>query len=361
MLSTISFIAVLSILVIVHEFGHFIIAKKTGVRVEKFSIGFGPELFGITKGGTRYLISLIPLGGYLKMSGESEEEPLKGDKTEYLSKTIGERAGIIFAGPLLNYILAFLIFSSVFVMGYPTLTSKIGKVLPDYPGASSGLEAGDKILKINDQVVLYWEDVTNIVHTNTEDRLKLFVERDGEIIELIVAPRVEEIKTIFGTKKKVGLIGIIPSEDIVFIKFGIVEALYQGGKKLITLTYITCRALWASISGAIPFKETITGPVGIFYITGQAARLGLVYLLQLMGVLSASLAIFNLLPLPVLDGGHLMFLLIEKVRGKPLSHKLQEGVTQAGLALILCLMAFVFYNDFVRFGIFDKIFGLFGK
>jgi regulator of sigma E protease len=135
----------------------------------------------------------------------------------------------------------------------------------------------------------------------------------------------------------------------------------MGGKKLLTLSYITYRALWATLTGAIPFKESITGPVGIFYITGHAARLGFVYLLQLVAVLSASLAIFNLLPVPVLDGGHILFLAIEKLRKKPLTYKLQENITQAGLTLLICLMAFVFYNDFIRFGIFEKIFNLFKK
>jgi regulator of sigma E protease len=130
---------------------------------------------------------------------------------------------------------------------------------------------------------------------------------------------------------------------------------------LLTLTYITYRALWASLTGAVPFKESVTGPIGIFYITGQAARLGFVYLLHLMGVLSASLAIFNLLPVPVLDGGHILFLVIEKIRRKPLSRKLQENITQAGLMLLICLMLFVFYNDFMRFGILAKITGLFQK
>lgn len=361
MLATVSFIIVLSILVIVHEFGHFIVAKRTGVRVEKFSVGFGPEIFGITKGGTRYRISLIPLGGYVKLAGETGEEELKGDSCEYLSRTVGERAKIIFAGPLLNYILAFLIFSFIFVIGYPTLTTKIGKVMPDYPGAAAGVEAGDVILEINGQEVNYWEDVTNIVHANKEPEIELLVERGGRLVDLKVAPKSQEVKTIFGSKKRVGLIGILPGEEVVYVKHNVIKSIYMGGKKLIMLTYITYRALWASLTGAIPFKESITGPVGIFYITGQAARMGIVYLLHLMGILSASLAIFNLLPVPVLDGGHILFLAIERVRRKPVSHRVQENITQVGLALILCLMLFVFYNDFMRFGIFEKITGLWQK
>ena len=361
MLATVSFIAVLSILVIVHEFGHFIVAKKTGVRVEKFSVGFGPEVFGVTKGGTRCSISLIPLGGYVKLAGETGEEELKGESWEYLSRTVGERAKIIFAGPLLNYILAFFIFSFIFVIGYPTLTAEIGQVISDYPGAAAGVKAGDVILEINGQEVNYWEDVTNSIHTNKEPEIDLLVERGGRLVDLKVTPKSQEVKTIFGSKKRVGLIGIMPSEEIVYVRHNVIKSVYMGGKKLVMLTYITYRALWASFTGVIPFKESITGPVGIFYITGQAARMGIVYLLHIMGILSASLAIFNLLPVPVLDGGHLLFIAIEKVRRKPVSHRVQENITQVGLALIICMMLFVFYNDFMRFGIFEKIAGLWQK
>jgi len=342
----------------VHEFGHFIVAKRTGVRVEKFSIGFGPEIFGITKGETRYLVSLVPLGGYVKLKGETPEEALKGEKEEYLSRSVGERARIIFAGPLLNYILAFFIFSFVFMVGSPTLTPMVGKVLPDYPGASAGLRPGDKILEINDTKVDYWEDVTRIVHTNKEAQLKLLIERGDRLIDLEILPKEQEIKTMFGSKKRIGLIGIMPKDEIVYVKYSLGKSLYMGAKKLFTLTYITYRALWATITGAIPFKESITGPVGIFYITGEAAKLGFVYLLQFMAILSASLAIFNLLPLPILDGGHLLFLGIEKLRRRPLSYKVQEGITQAGLFLLIFLALFVFYNDFLRFGIFEKLCGL---
>ena len=350
MLSLISFIIVLSILVIVHEFGHFIVAKKMGVRVEKFSIGFGPEIIGVTKGDTRYSISIIPLGGYVKLAGETTLEGAKGEKWEYLSRTVWERMKIIFAGPLLNYILAFLIFSFVFMAGSPALTSRIGKVMPGYPAESAGLKADDKILNINGKDVIYWEDVTKIVHTSKNMEMKLLVERDGKHATFLVTPKSQDTKTIFGSKKNISIIGIAPSDEVVYVKYGFFKAIYMGAERLWTLTYITCRALWASITGAIPIKESMTGPIGIFIITGQAAKLGLVYLLQLMGVLSASLAIFNLLPVPVLDGGHILFLGIEKIRRKPVSIKMQENITQVGMALLIVLMLFVFYNDFMRFG-----------
>jgi regulator of sigma E protease len=355
MLSFISFIIVLSILIIVHEFGHFIIAKKIGVRVEKFSLGFGPEIAGITKAETRYSLSMIPLGGYVKLAGETGAEGVKGEKWEYVSRTVGERARIILAGPLLNYILAFLIFSLVFMAGSPTLTTKIGKVMPGYPAESAGLKTGDRILNINGKDVVYWEDVTKIVHTSKNIEMNLLIERDEKKLSILVTPKSQDIKTIFGSRKNISIIGIAPSDEVAYVRYGFLKSIYMGGEKLWTLTYITCRALWASITGAIPVKESMTGPIGIFYITGQAAKLGLIYLLQLMGVLSASLAIFNLLPVPVLDGGHILFLMIEKARRRPISFKMQENITQVGMSLLILLMAFVFYNDFMKFGIFEKI------
>ncbi|HAZ09771.1 MAG TPA: RIP metalloprotease RseP [Candidatus Omnitrophica bacterium] len=361
MLSLVSFIVVLSILVIVHEFGHFIVAKRMGVRVEKFSIGFGPEIAGITKAETRYSISIIPLGGYVKLAGETGAEGVKLEKWEYFSRPVGERIKIIFAGPLLNYILAFLIFSFVFMAGSPTLTTTIGKVMPGYPAESAGLKTGDKILNINGKDVVFWEDVTKIIHASRSVEMKILVGRDTERINLLVMPKSQDMKTIFGSSKKISIIGIAPSDEVVYVKYGFLKSIYMGAERLWTLTYITCRALWASITGAIPVKESMTGPIGIFYITGQAAKLGLVYLLQLMGVLSASLAIFNLLPVPVLDGGHILFLIIEKIRKKPVSFKIQENVTQVGMGLLIVLMVFVFYNDFMRFGIFEKVAHLWKK
>jgi len=355
MVSLIAFIFVLSILVIAHEFGHFIVAKRMGVRVEKFSIGFGPEIAGITKAETRYAVSMIPLGGYVKLAGETGGEGVKAEKWEYCSRTVWERMRIIFAGPLLNYGLAFVIFSFVFMAGNPTLTTKVGKIMTGYPGESAGLKEGDRILDINGKKVVYWEDVTEIVHTSHSKEMKILLDRGGAQVFIIVTPKSQEIKTIFGSKKNIALIGIAPSDEVVYVKYNFFKSIYMGAEKLWTLTYITCRALWASATGAIPVKESMTGPIGIFYITGQAAKLGMIYLLQLMGVLSASLAIFNLLPVPVLDGGHILFLVIEKVRRKPVSIKMQENVTQVGMSLLIVLMLFVFYNDFMRFGIIEKL------
>jgi len=346
---------VLSVLVIVHEFGHFIIAKKMGIRVEKFSFGFGPEIFGFTKGDTHYSISIIPLGGYVKLAGETPEDNLKGETWEYLSRSPGERARVIIAGPVLNYLLAFFIFLFIFMMGFPRLNPIIGGLVPEYPAVEAGLQPGDKILKIDGRNVMFWDDVTEIVHANKKPEIKVIVERRGKTMEFAIRPKIKEFKTIFGSKKTVGFIGITPGEEVVYVRYGILKSIYMAGWKLFQLTYLTYRALWATITGAIPLKESLTGPIGMFYITEQAVRLGILYVLHLMAVISASLAIFNLLPVPVLDGGHILFLVIERLRRRPIPHKVQESITQIGLAFIVCLMLFVFYNDFMRFEVFEKI------
>lgn len=361
MLSLIAFLAVLSVLVLVHEFGHFIAAKRTGVRVEKFSFGFGPKLAGIKKGDTEYLISLIPLGGYVKMAGDDPSEELKHKPWEFLSRSILDRFNIIFAGPALNYILAFMIFSVIFMFGSPTMTTEVGGLLKDYPAQKAGILAGDKIKSVDGVPVKHWEDMTEMIHKHAAGRIVLSLERAGKPIEMELEPVVRETKDIFGGKTRIALIGISPSQSIESVRYGFLESMWMGARKLVQLTAITYRALWSMVIGQLSVKESMTGPIGIFMITGQAAKLGFIYILHLMAILSASLAIFNLLPLPILDGGHIIFLALEKLRGRPLSLKAQEAVANVGITFLILLTVFIFYNDIMKFGIVDKVTGIFKK
>jgi regulator of sigma E protease len=354
-LSLIYFLIVLSVLILIHEFGHFIVAKRIGVRVEKFSFGFGPKLFSVKKGETEYLISAIPLGGYVKMSGDEPGETLTGDRKEFLSRKISERFNIIFAGPLLNYILAFLIFSVIFMFGSPTLTTEVGSLLSDYPAAKSGILVGDKVTQVDGKDVKYWENMTVLIHNHLEGPVRLKIERSGKPMELQIQPVVREVKDIFGKTNRIALLGIAPSQKIENVRYGFIESFGMGFKKLADLTVITYRALWSIVTGRMSLKESMTGPIGIFIITGKAAQMGFIYLLHLMGLLSASLAIFNLLPLPVLDGGHILFLIIEKLRGRPLSMKSQEVISNAGVAFLILLTVFIFYSDIMKFGVFKKM------
>ena len=360
MLSLVYFLIVLGALVLVHEFGHFITAKRCGVRVERFSIGFGPKLFSVKKGETEYLVSAIPLGGYVKMAGDEPSE-IKGKDWEFLSKSVGDRFKIIVAGPLLNYVMAFLIFSVVFMFGSPTLTTEVGSLLKDYPAEKAGLLAGDKVTAIDGKNIGDWEEMTEIIHKHIEGSIKLTVNRGGKIFDIDIKPNVRETKDIFGKDVRIALIGIAPSQSIKKVKYGFLESFGMGAKKLLQLTAITYKAIWSMLIGRLSVKESMTGPIGIFIITGKMAQMGFIYIFHLMGILSASLAIFNLLPFPVLDGGHIIFLALEKLRGKPLSAKAQEAIMNVGISLLILLTIFIFYNDMIKFGIFSKIGGVFKR
>jgi len=360
LLSILSFLIVLSVLVLVHELGHFLLARRCGVRVEKFSFGFGPKLFSFRRGETEYLISAIPLGGYVKMAGEDPSEG-RGEPWEYLSKTVAERLSIIFAGPAFNYILAFLIFSFIFMVGSPVPTAEVGSILKGYPAEISGIVAGDRVTAVDGVGVKFWEDMTVLIHKRTEGVIRLTIERKGKSFEREIKPIVRKMKDIFGNETTIALVGIAPSQSSVKVKYPFFKSIEMGFKKLMQLTAVTYRALYAIIIGKLSFKESMTGPIGIFIITGAAARYGIIYILHLMALLSASLAIFNLLPLPVLDGGHIIFLALEKLRGRPLSVKTQEMITNAGVAFLVAVMLFVFYADIVKFGLADRLTGFFKR
>jgi regulator of sigma E protease len=345
----------------VHELGHFIFARRFGVRVEKFSFGFGPKLFSIKRGDTEYLVSAIPLGGYVKMAGEDPRETLTNEGWEYLSKKVSQRFSIIFAGPAFNYILAFFIFSFIYMFGSPTPTTEVGSLLKGYPAEKAGIAIGDKVLTVDGKNVKHWEDMTAIIHKKVEGNIRLSVERKGRIFEFEITPMVRETKDIFGKKAKIALVGIAPSQAIENVRYGFFDSFKMGFNKLIQLTVITYKALFAIFTGALSLRESMTGPIGIFIITGTAAKHGLIYILHLMALLSASLAIFNLLPLPVLDGGHIIFLALEKIRGRPLPVRTQELITNIGISFLILLMALVFYNDMLKFGVFDKAASIFRK
>ena len=356
MLSTITFIIVLSVLILVHEFGHFIFAKRFGVRVDTFSLGFGRKILSFKRKGTEYRLSAVPLGGYVKMAGETPYDgSTKGADYEFMSKPVYRRALVLTAGPALNYILGFLLFAFVFMTGNPQVTSKVGGIMDDYPAKQAGLKAGDRITELNGKPVLWWEDVLGVVHETTKGSVALKVKRQDREFSLTITPKVRELKNVFGQKVSIGLLGITPSDEIKYVRYNPLEAASLAASKTWQLTWMTCLSLWRMATGAMSLKESVTGPVGIFMVTSRAAYAGLPYVMGLMAVLSISLAIFNLLPIPVLDGGHLLFLIVEKIRGRVVSEKVYERITQAGIAFLVTLMVFVFYSDAVRVGWVNKI------
>lgn len=354
-MGTLVFIIVLSVLIIVHEYGHLAVAKALGVRVLRFAVGFGTKIFSMTRKGTEYALCLIPLGGYVKMAGEERAE-CKGEAGEFYSKPVGHRALIVLAGPTVNYIFAFLCFWVVFMIGYPTMGTTVSEAMKGYPAQKAGLQAGDKILSINSEKVESWEEVQKAVARFSKKDLIILAQRGQGVLTFAVSPVEEEIKNVFGQKNLVRIVGIKPEEKVILLKYGIFESLQKAVEKIVLITTTTYKALYLMLTGGMSTREGVTGPIGIFFIIKKAAALGFSYVLYIMAVISASLAIFNLLPLPVLDGGHLLFFGIEKLRGAPLPAKAEDVIYKIGITLIVGLSLFVFYSDFIRYGIFDKIF-----
>ncbi len=361
--SIIPALIVLGILIIVHEFGHFIACRLSRVKVEKFSIGFGPEIFHWQGKETRYAISLFPLGGFVKPAGESvgelgETGPKPGD---YLAAPLLSRMFIVVSGVVMNYVLAYFLFAAIFMIGRPIPGTTVGGLIPGYPAEKSGLLTGDKILKVDDHEVGTWKDLTQLLEKAVNGKITLSVSRKDAVVPVVVTPKVEEVETIFGEKVKLSRIGVLPSQETVKIeRLDLIHSLTSAWDTTVGLTAMTHKAIFYLILGKLSLK-TVSGPIGIINLTGSAAQMGLVHLLQLTATLSISLAVINLLPIPALDGGHLLFLLIEGIRRKPVSLKFQEMTAQIGFILLLVLMAFILYNDLVNAHVFDKIRGVFLK
>ncbi|MFH1504006.1 MAG: RIP metalloprotease RseP [Candidatus Omnitrophota bacterium] len=347
-MSVLIVIIVFSILVVIHELGHFIAAKQAGVKVEKFAIGFGPALFKIKGRETEFSVCLFPLGGYVKLAGDSRLEH-KGFNNEFFSKAPGVRMRIVFAGPLFNYLLALIIFWIIAMVGFSYPAAVVGKVSEGYPAAQAGVKEGDKILAVNNKNVTTWVDMARIIYT-AKEKVNLEVEREGENISIEVPLREKEIIDDFGRKKNISVIGISASSEVEIISYGFFRGFVQGAQALFNLTFLVIKGFVFIILGLIPFKEAMAGPIGIYYITSEAAKIGGTAVLQLMAVLSVSLCIVNLFPIPVLDGGHLFFFFMEKMRKKPLREKTEDILTRVGFTFLILLIIFVFYNDILRFG-----------
>lgn len=360
MVSLLVFLFILSVLIVVHEFGHFIVAKKTGVRVEQFSLGFGRALFRKKSKGTEYIVGSVPLGGFVKMAGDNLDE-YKGKPDEYYSMAPGKRFWIIFCGPLLNYVLAILLFWMIFFVGYPTLTSKVGGLLDGFGAKEAGLQPGDQIIAIDAQKIANWEELQRTMRSRTSaDSVKVSYLREGKEYTADVRIKEKVLENEAGQKRKFGLLGVSPAQEVIKVRYGFFKSFGLGIAKTWDLTVLTGVALWRMITGHLSMRESMTGPLGIFFITSKAAELGAVAVFHLMAVLSLSLAIFNLLPLPLLDGWHILLLGLEKIRRKALSARSEQVINKIGLSFILLLVFLVTYNDIVRnFG--DKISKLFVK
>ncbi len=411
----------------VHEFGHFIAAKKMGVRVETFSIGMGPKLLKKVSGDTEYCLSAIPLGGYVKMKGENPDEESTGDSDELTAKSIPARFSIFFAGPLMNMLLAIMLLSLVFFIGIqmpkyldeapvigwveenspaekmgllpgdliltvgdskvstweqamlliasvgdnlvdleiersnatqiisgtpelieeigagyigvqPIMKPIVGGLSPNFPAEKAGVRIGDEIIEIDGQAIVHWIQMATIVHARPDEELQVLILRDGERIPMQITPQKDG---------EYGLLGISSQQQTALKKYGPLESISRGTERCWELTIMTLDLLRRLVTGKASPKS-IGGPIMIAQLSGQVAKQGVSELLSFMGLISLSLGIFNLLPIPVLDGGHIFLLGVEFIYRKPLSIKKRELAQKIGLLILIPLFLFVFYNDIAR-------------
>lgn len=362
------FLAVLTVIVFVHEMGHYLVARWNGVAIHTFSIGFGPELFGWNdRHGTRWRVSAVPLGGYVRFLGDMNaaslpdaESPMLQDPALaphlFVNKSVWQRIAIVAAGPLANVILTFLILYAL-LLGYGryTVPAVIGEVLPGSVAQSAGFLPGDEIVAVDGYVVRGFDDFQRYVATSPARPVTIELERDGALQVLELTPEAVEIEDRFGNSQRVGRIGVsreVAETDLTLYRPGPVEALGMTVEEIRFIIQRTGQFLGDFFVGRGDVEQ-LSGPVKVAKVSGEVATLGLVALINLMALLSLNIGIFNLLPVPMLDGGHLLYYLIEAVRGRPLSMRVQEMGFRFGFALVLCLMVFTVFNDtiFAHFGI----------
>jgi len=355
-----AFLFVLSIVVFVHELGHFLVARWCGVKVKAFSLGFGREIWGFDdKHGTRWKLSWIPLGGYVKFvddengaSVPDREAVAKMSPEEragsFHGKPVWQRAAVVAAGPIANFILAVLIFAAMaMIYGVRTTEARIGAILPDHPAAVAGFQVGDLVVAIDGREIDSFNDLQRIVSLNPGRELSVVVDRGGRKLTLKVTPVLKEHKDDIAGKHSRPVIGISPAGTRANLKhktFGPVEALVQG----VDDTRFIIVSTWSYIRDVIGQRQSadqLGGVARIADVAGQAAKLGPEFVIQLIAVISVSVGFINLMPIPLLDGGHLLFYAIEAVRREPLSERTQEIGFRIGLAVVLALMIFSTFND----------------
>jgi regulator of sigma E protease len=357
------FLFVLTIVVFFHELGHFLVARWRGVKIVAFSIGFGPEIVGFNdRYGTRWKLAAVPLGGYVKFFGDenaasvpdaeaaasmSEEEK----KVSFVHKPVGSRAAVVAAGPIANFILAIVIFAVIFMtVGKQTTSARVDTIQPNSAAQAAGFQPGDLVTGINGEKIDNFSDMQRIVSVSAGEPLTITVERDGHPVTLKATPQLKELKDNFGNVHRLGVLGISRSMapgDIKTQKFGPAQAVVEGAKET---WFIVDRTL-SYIGGIFAGRESadqLGGPIRIAQVSGQVATAGFVALMHLTAVLSVSIGLLNLFPIPLLDGGHLLFYGIEAARGRPLSERAQEVGFRIGLAIVVMLMIFATFNDILH-------------
>jgi regulator of sigma E protease len=360
----IPFLIILSIVVFVHEYGHYRVARRCGVRVEVFSIGFGPELVGFTdRHGTRWKIAAVPLGGFVKMLGDADatsttaDLAAAGDPESFPAQSVGRRAAVVAAGPLANFLFAVLLLAALFVVsGRPFTPAEIGQVQPDSPAAAAGLLPGDRVTAVDGRGIESFEELQAIVRSSPARPLAFTVLRGGAPVEVTVTPGLSELKDRFGGVHRIGLIGVSRA-GVEFRRAGPVEAIVEAVAETGRMIAGTLKGLFEMIIGARGTQE-LGGPLRIAQMSGEIAKDGVVPAIWFTAVLSINLGLINLFPIPMLDGGHLALYAVEAARGRPLTERSQEIAFRFGLAMVLSLMLFATWNDLVHLKIVELIAGL---
>lgn len=353
-MSILIFIIILGIIIFVHELGHFVAAKRAGMRVDEFGFGFPPRLFGIKRGGTIYSLNWIPLGGFVRIKGENGEDANEADS--FGAKSMPRRIIVILAGVTMNVVLAFALFTGGFLAGIPQaidivpsgaiVTDRmvwVGQVLNDSPADEAGLKLGDTISAFDKAAVAKTDDLRDIIRSGSGD-IRLKIQRDNVEQEIVISPRVlEETK-----ERGIGA----ELMDVGTVRFPWYLAIVRGAEATLVMLWAIIASFGSLIAGLVAGKgltADISGPVGIAIITGEAARLGFRYLLEFTALLSLNLAVINAIPFPALDGGRFLFLIVEAVRGRKVSKKIEGIAHQVGFLLLMVLIVAVTYRDLVRY------------
>ncbi|GLI98583.1 RIP metalloprotease RseP [Sphingobium sp. BS19] len=370
LLTVFAFLAIIGPLVFVHEFGHYIVGRWCGVKAEAFSIGFGKELFAwVDKRGTRWRLAMLPLGGYVKFKGDmnaaSQTDPewltmSAQDRAEsFPAKPVWQRAAIVFAGPAINFLAAILLLGALaYIQGDPEAPPVVGAVSNGSAAQSAGLKAGDRIVSIMGRDIGSFTDISSIVTLRPNEVLPYVVERNGQRFDVSIAAGTRIEKDRFGNVFRLGQLGVA-SAPLVFRPVSLIEAPVVGARKVVQLFSSSMDGLWQIITGRRSMKE-LGGPLKIADVSGQAANMGWQSFIFLMAFISINLGFINLLPIPMLDGGHLLFYAFEGIKGRPVSPQVQEMAYRSGLMVLLSLMVFVTFNDLSSFGLWRSLSGLIG-
>lgn len=352
MITLISFIILLGVLIFVHELGHFLAARMAGVGVLKFSLGFGPKIFGKKIGETEYVLSWIPLGGFVKLLGESGNEELspEDERRSFCKQSVWKRILIVLAGPGFNFFLAIIIFTFVLIYGLPNLTSDVGEVQKGSAAYEAGMQNGDKIIYMNGSKIQFWEDIRVIITEAKEEQIEVVVERGEEKKILMIKPRLSKSKNIFGEDVSAYLIGILPSQKTMIERRNPWDAILSSISKTWEISKLTVLSVVKMIEGVLS-PRTLGGPIFIAQVAGAQVKEGIIPFVLFMAVLSINLGVINLFPIPVLDGGHILFYLIEVVMRREVSVKVREWSQQIGFVFLLMLMLFVIFIDIERLNI----------